>query len=159
MFCLHSHRLPVVPQSSIADSMVSLTSALIAASSSLGTCRTISSWTWRSILVLYAPLSSAWSKVDHGNFQDVCCRSLDRWVDSCPLRKASNIEVAGELISGISRRRLKRGLHIAFVTRFPYHSLHIVLDARVAFEVGLNVGLGFFRLIPRLLDSPKSEIP
>ena len=42
MFCLHFHRLPVAA-SSIADSMVSLTSSLIAASSSLGTAGTISS--------------------------------------------------------------------------------------------------------------------
>ena len=39
---------------------------------------------------------------------------------------------------------LKEGLYITLITRFPHHSLHIVLDARVAFEVGLNVGLGFF---------------
>ena len=43
---------------------------------------------------------------------------------------------------------LEESFYIAFVTRFPYHSLHIVLDARVAFEVGLNISLGFFSTDP-----------
>ena len=128
-----------------APSIVSRRSGTSRSTSSRGTSSSSSSWTWSSGRARKPPAASRSSSADHRDLDDVGGGPLDRHVDGHPLAGRAQRRVScGELRDLPLPAEQRR--HVALGPRLLLDREHVIADARIGREVGVDERL---RLGPR----------